>query len=760
MLTPAFELHQDQAFLTVIIKARYAKVSETEVFVDGTDFKFYSKPYFLRLNLPGRIIEDGREKAAYDTEKGSFTIRVPKETPGEHFEGLDLLTRLLAPRGATSAAEPHIEIIGDAGVTLPCDKEHQTGQPDLLGHSGESVVMGKEEEEEAEEEFDWQLEQHPYHGDEDDKDVGLAQEARYGFANRRSGVFKRLRDEICGVVDIQEADSVSLPERKRARLNAERDKFDDSHYLADFYQEDAILPFLQYRPSWVHNYQKMREKMTRAGDSEESGKVSADVMFSEEETELMRKLPRKEYILNNVEERGALLGVADILFAYAYNVRTNEGENSVESAWTVCKLSSTLSCLEWFHTPQEMVIACCRRALCFPLYRNWDLCCKVLKDVRMILRLGCNQVLKCFFEVHRLLSNDEPRYILNDLYIADYCVWLQSTSNDKFAALEQEMGKVQITKKDVGLDLDVLEQAASLVREEEEEEEEDTQDRMETVDPQASCSHHGHNPINQDLHPRSPEGHFHLGYPDLIQPSQPGPDIVTTHVVRSPDRTGAGASPLLGRAQDSGSDGDSRDSDDDSDEEEDVQEELGCELEDESRKYSEAEQLGKDAMVNSGVGTNMKDAASSNAIDYVNLPCSSQSLEMDFISKVTIATRDDTPDAELLKPVQTRILSASEMHEGAKSVPDAELSMQNDNRGERGTCSQPSVESSMATTQRDGETEVVETMKKMLHQLSLDHSSQQSSGHVQETGQESQPSSFSDWAEALPTETVEMFGAD
>lgn len=48
MLTPAFEVCQEEDFLTLIIKARFARVSETEIFVDGKAFKFYSKPYFLR----------------------------------------------------------------------------------------------------------------------------------------------------------------------------------------------------------------------------------------------------------------------------------------------------------------------------------------------------------------------------------------------------------------------------------------------------------------------------------------------------------------------------------------------------------------------------------------------------------------------------------------------------------------------------------------------------------------------------------------
>lgn len=39
---------------------------------------------------------------------GLFTLQVPKETPGEHFEGLQMLTSLLAPKGSRSA-KPLVE---------------------------------------------------------------------------------------------------------------------------------------------------------------------------------------------------------------------------------------------------------------------------------------------------------------------------------------------------------------------------------------------------------------------------------------------------------------------------------------------------------------------------------------------------------------------------------------------------------------------------------------------------------------------------
>lgn len=46
------------------------------------------------------------------------------------------------------------------------------------------------------------------------------------------------------------------------------------------------------------------------------------------------------------EEKRALLGLADVLFAYAYDHRTTTGDATVESAWTVAVLSPLLSWLE------------------------------------------------------------------------------------------------------------------------------------------------------------------------------------------------------------------------------------------------------------------------------------------------------------------------------------------------------------------------------------------------------------------------------
>lgn len=48
MITPAFDLSQDPEYLIVNICVPYTRTSEFDLYIDGTDLKFFAKPYFLR----------------------------------------------------------------------------------------------------------------------------------------------------------------------------------------------------------------------------------------------------------------------------------------------------------------------------------------------------------------------------------------------------------------------------------------------------------------------------------------------------------------------------------------------------------------------------------------------------------------------------------------------------------------------------------------------------------------------------------------
>lgn len=103
-------------------------------------------PYFLRLTFPHRLVEDDHSSAQYDPSSAYLTIVLTKEVPGEHFEDLDLLARLLAPsssdaRPGTSAFDIRdrpAERVEDTLQSLSLDSTDgnaKLGQPSASGLS-------------------------------------------------------------------------------------------------------------------------------------------------------------------------------------------------------------------------------------------------------------------------------------------------------------------------------------------------------------------------------------------------------------------------------------------------------------------------------------------------------------------------------------------------------------------------------------------------------------------------------------------------
>ncbi|XP_070707827.1 protein SHQ1 homolog isoform X2 [Pempheris klunzingeri] len=429
MITPAFDLSQDPQYLVLHIRVPYTRTSEFDLYIDGTEVKFYAKPYFLRLTLPGRVVEDGREKATFDIDKGLFTLRVPKETAGEHFEDLNMLTRLLAPKGSRSA-KPLVE-----DVTSGC-----------------SDCAGEAEDEDDEEEFDWQVEQEVY---KESCEEELRGQQKYGFGNQRSGVFARLQEELCDVTDVKNPDGTTAAERRQARLQAEDADFSADHYLADLFEDEEIKGLLKFRPWWA----KLSPCAAQEG--------AAAVVFTDDEKEQLRKFTNRSFLLDKTCRHQVWLSLVDVLLAYSYEVRCTEGEHSVESPWTIRKLSGTLSWLETFGSLQDVLVSFGRRVCCYPLYRHFNMVSAAVRDTTKILQSGKACVLKCLLDIHKVFRENEPAYILNDLYITDYCIWIQRVKSKKMTALAETLQNTSPRKKDLELDLEELEEAAAMVVEEE-----------------------------------------------------------------------------------------------------------------------------------------------------------------------------------------------------------------------------------------------------------------------------------------------------
>ncbi|GFQ87140.1 protein SHQ1 homolog [Trichonephila clavata] len=420
MLTPPFDLTQNEEFLIISIQVPYAKLSEVEIDYEDYDFMFYCKPYYLRLNLPGKVVSCENPVFKYDADKRVFTIHAAKAQKGEVFKDLDLINNLLKSKKGKTVGVPRIE-----------------------------VLESTDDVQENEEEIDWNIEQIP--SDNEFGSLNLFGQ-QCGFANNYSFSVFELKDEVHEIFDVVDPQSKTPKTRSEERLQKETHCFNEEHYLADLFEDEEIQRLINYNPEWVVLYEEVQNN------------ISEDkIQFTTEEKDRLRKLPSKEYILYNhdfcvltIEQcRAAFLGLIDILFAYAYNKRTTEEENTVESSWTINKISATLCWLETFTSISEVAITCIRRSLIYPLFRHFELSVTILEDVRKIILLGRKYIIKCLLEIHEMFNHNEPRYILNDLFIVDYIVWMQTKScrSKHLVPLAACLEKVLLTKGDIGLNL-------------------------------------------------------------------------------------------------------------------------------------------------------------------------------------------------------------------------------------------------------------------------------------------------------------------
>ncbi|WKY04970.1 hypothetical protein Q1695_005739 [Nippostrongylus brasiliensis] len=411
MITPSFSIVQDPKWLIFIIRAPYAKIADTEIEYGDDIFMFSAPPYYLRVHLPREVVDDNTGTAKYDSSLGEFTVRVPKKNVGENFPGLDMICELLNPQKKISA-KMLVEELRDS------------------------------DEGEAEDDSEYYTEQNVV-----DIGAGCSENCTdsygYGFAWRRKGILGQLSKEIGDLVQLSDPERTAIPDRKTECAEFDEKKFDAERYLLDFLDPDDDL------------------RRIIAQDFQLSLEVDA------EDRQRLKDFPKKRLpTLSPEEQRLVALSLVDIVFAFAYDSRINDWETCCETGWNVTKLSPTLVFLCQWSSAKEAFVACTRRSLCYPLYRNWELSMKVVEDTKSIINKGRTALLHVLSKLHGIfVCSGEFRYLFNDLFISDYVLWIQSVDEAILNNLQKEVADVTLCKADIDLNLEELElegQMASL----------------------------------------------------------------------------------------------------------------------------------------------------------------------------------------------------------------------------------------------------------------------------------------------------------
>lgn len=420
MITPFFNINQDEEFIFIEVKISHVRFSaqNIEMVVQNELFVFSMTPYYLRLRLPFSCVDDERAHAEFDSKSESVKIKIPKEIKGQDFPDLDLTGKLLA-----RVDEKKVEK-GPLIEELDVDNVMSTG--DVNNSPG--VTEG--------EKFDWEITQQ----EAQDPEIQVTS-IKYGFNNQYDQIINISSSNGNDINELGDSENTSATDRILERLIKENVKFDLEYYAADYimekYPSEDDDKMFKELITWSNPVSKKFLKWYQAQQKlpqEEREKIMG-VDFTKEEQEKMIALPRKSYLIEDSYRPQLLTLLISLLFAYHFELRETEGDHNTESAWTIGKLTPQICFLDsQILVPsvsddnilRATVITSIRRALSYPLHRNFNLISKVWEDVYYNLRGGKRLVLKSLLDIKELFRFHDVYYVYDKIWMEDLCAWLIS----------------------------------------------------------------------------------------------------------------------------------------------------------------------------------------------------------------------------------------------------------------------------------------------------------------------------------------------
>lgn len=450
MITPRFELDQDDDFVYIKIHIANIRFSAAaiEMVVNDNVFVFSLPPYYLRLRFPKPLVENEDANSEFVPKEECIKVRIPKLNKGEFFPDLDLEAKLLARLNEPSNSldnknkkEKPSSFVQEMDVSNVVEEDTDEKL------SSQYTQLAKEASD-----YDWEIPQimpTPL--------TDLQTVVKYGFDNQYSEFMSLSVANGNDINELSDPDHLQPDDRIMERLIKENIKFDMEYYANDYItvkylteECDDIKGALQFFSPYAKLYQ----------ESELKNKVKIE--FNQKEKEVMTGLPRKSYLID--DSRPIYYTVLCVLFAYSYEIRSFQGETTIESAWTIGKLTPQISCLDSQliqsnnQTEKNMIriiiLTMARRALGYPLYRHYDLIMETWMDVYWILRCGKRAVLKVLLAVRELFRKHDIYYVYCKILLDDLCSWVlrDDGCNDIVLrnlahALRKELDK--ITKRDI-----------------------------------------------------------------------------------------------------------------------------------------------------------------------------------------------------------------------------------------------------------------------------------------------------------------------
>lgn len=266
------------------------------------------------------MIATEEDNCEWNSDTNEFVLKLKKMNENEYFEGLDLISKLLTTPTESELNKKRnlIEII---------DQDNNLEQTD------ECLIDDL---------FDENLEFNEF--EQATRSI-LDTKFKYGFLNRYSDVIEKYQDELWQLADLKNPGQLSIEQRSKERIERENNDFDEEYYLFDQYENNKFIDDIRLKKSiWLdpeidEKFEKklsldkdkklineLDQKSNKSMEFLDTSYQDSNFTFTEDEIFRLKNLPRKEFKLTKEEKLIMLYGLVDILFAFCYDKRINEGK--------------------------------------------------------------------------------------------------------------------------------------------------------------------------------------------------------------------------------------------------------------------------------------------------------------------------------------------------------------------------------------------------------------------------------------------------
>ncbi len=444
MLTPYFTCTQDEEFVYINIKVSHIRFDApgVQIIAENELFIFSLSPYYLRLRFDKPLIDDEeRSNAHYESKEEVIKVKMPKLNKGEVFQDLDLPQKLLARAGENVDSQEQVmdtkELLQEIGVQaddnlikevdadLKKDETKEVKRPLIEEIGGKSDLEKTAEEGNA---FNWEINQTLEQPSTDLK-------IKYGFDNKYDSIVGVSLSNGNDINELDDPEHTEADDRIKERLLKENFKFDPEYYAADYMTS-------KYSEDDPDMYSEIKDLLCWENP------IMETTDFTTEENERMLQLPKKTYLITN--QKSLYYSILSLLFSYSYDVRENQGDLNIESAWAMGKLTPQISSLDTqivfndSKTPliKALIITGIRRALSYPLHRHYGLAIKAWEDVVKMLQLGKKLVIKALLTLREPFRFHDVYYVYDKILLEDLVNWLINDPKDNdyvFKSLSKEL---------------------------------------------------------------------------------------------------------------------------------------------------------------------------------------------------------------------------------------------------------------------------------------------------------------------------------